>query len=166
MPNPLHLRLGEHRTLLRQSLELNPFLFESCKVFSELKGDIELTLHLQGDASLRIELDARLVRRAISNLVVNALRHARAHIDVHVVHEGQTIRIDVEDDGLGIQIADRERIFQPFQRLEDERTQRGRGFGLGLAIVRRVAEVSGGRIVALRSDLGGARMRLSLPLHA
>jgi signal transduction histidine kinase len=110
-----------------------------------------------------VEIDARLFRRAISNLIVNALRHAHSRVEVSLERKEQVLCIHVDDDGPGIPVADRERIFEPFQRLDDERTRNGRGSGLGLAIVRRIAEVHGGHISVLTSGLGGARFQFSLP---
>ncbi len=73
--------------------------------------------------------------------------------------------VDVEDDGDGIDPADRERVFERFVRLDDSRTRATGGAGIGLALVRAVAERHGGSIEADESPaLGGARFRLSVPL--
>lgn len=161
-----YVRLGDHRLPAQSSVDVHPLMGKLFEVLSELKGDRALTTRMPAEKPLWVDVEARLLRRAVSNLVVNALRHAHSRVEINVTREERTIRIDVDDDGPGIAVADRERIFEPFQRLDDERTQNSRGFGLGLAIVRRIAEVHGGSVVVLESDWGGARMRLLFPQNA
>jgi signal transduction histidine kinase len=161
-----YVRLKDHRAPVRTSVELRPVIDELVEVLSELKGDIALTIRAPDEKTLRVDVEARLIRRAVSNLIVNALRHTRSRVEITVAREGHAIRIYVDDDGPGIPATDRERIFEPFQRLDDERTNSSRGFGLGLAIVRRIAEVHGGSVAVFTSDWGGARLRLSFPQNA
>jgi signal transduction histidine kinase len=71
--------------------------------------------------------------------------------------------VAVDDDGAGVPAAQREAVFEPFRRLEGERERRSRGWGLGLAIVRRVAESHGGRACMQDAPLGGARLRIDWP---
>ena len=71
----------------------------------------------------------------------------------------------VEDDGPGIAEKDRERVFQPFTRLDDSRTRASGGYGLGLSIVSRIAFWFGGQVTVDRSEsLGGARFVMSWPV--
>ena len=74
-----------------------------------------------------------------------------------------TLVLTVDDDGPGIPAADRARVFEPFQRLDSSRDRQTGGFGLGLAIVRRVALVHGGDVRLEDSPLGGARFVMTLP---
>ena len=69
----------------------------------------------------------------------------------------------VDDDGIGIPDEERERIFEPFYRLDRSRDRATGGFGLGLAISRRALEAQGGTLTVEASPLGGARFRLWLP---
>ena len=69
----------------------------------------------------------------------------------------------VDDDGIGIPDDERERIFEPFYRLDRSRDRATGGFGLGLAISRRALEAQGGTLTVEASPLGGARFRLWLP---
>jgi signal transduction histidine kinase len=71
--------------------------------------------------------------------------------------------VAVDDDGPGVPPAQREAVFTPFKRLDGERERRSRGWGLGLAIVRRVAEAHGGRATMQDAPLGGARLLLQWP---
>jgi len=75
--------------------------------------------------------------------------------------EGQT-RIVVEDDGKGIPDTERETIFKAFTRIDDSRNRDTGGYGLGLAIVSRIATLHGGRVfVDTSADLGGARFTIA-----
>jgi two-component system, OmpR family, sensor kinase ParS len=69
--------------------------------------------------------------------------------------------IHVDDDGAGIPAPDRERLFEPFVRLDGSRDRESGGFGLGLAIVRQVARWHGGEASITESPLGGARVTIA-----
>ena len=99
---------------------------------------------------------------AISNLLVNASHYATENIGCTVRCDGQTYQIDVEDDGKGIPDSERESIFKAFTRIDDSRNRETGGYGLGLAIVARIATLHGGGVTAGESnDLGGAMFTLS-----
>ncbi|VVO35415.1 ATP-binding protein [Pseudomonas fluorescens] len=112
----------------------------------------------------RFVLDPRLTARAIQNLLRNAMRYCekRIQVGVHVGSKGCEIWVD--DDGIGIPDDERERIFEPFYRLDRSRDRATGGFGLGLAISRRALEAQGGTLTVEPSPLGGARFRLWLPM--
>jgi signal transduction histidine kinase len=91
--------------------------------------------------------DADGLRRMLGNLIDNAARYARSRVEVSVAARGQSVKICVTDDGPGIPPADRERAFGRFARLEAARSRDGDdagGAGLGLAIVRAIAQAHGG----------------------
>jgi signal transduction histidine kinase len=73
--------------------------------------------------------------------------------------------LDVDDDGPGIPEADRTRVFERWVRLDDARTRAEGGTGLGLALVREIARMHGGRVSVQDSPMGGARLHLELPQH-
>jgi two-component system sensor kinase ParS len=109
--------------------------------------------------SLRME--PRLMELALSNLLANALRYARSSVSIEVARENGLCRVVVEDDGEGIPAADRAAVFRAFTRLDTSRNRETGGFGLGLAIVARIAALHGGRAIAdSSSSLGGARLAL------
>jgi signal transduction histidine kinase len=107
--------------------------------------------------SLRCE--PRYMARALVNLLRNARAHARSTIRVTLLRNGNRTQVRVEDDGRGIPTADRERVFEPFARIDDGRDPGG--FGLGLAIVREVARWHGGEARIDDSPLGGTRVSIS-----
>ena len=111
----------------------------------------------------RFTLDPRLTARAIQNLLRNAMRYCEKRIQVGVQVCAKGCEIWVDDDGIGIPDDERERIFEPFYRLDRSRDRATGGLGLGLAISRRALEAQGGTLTVEPSPLGGARFRLWLP---
>ncbi|VVM94427.1 ATP-binding protein [Pseudomonas fluorescens] len=114
----------------------------------------------------RFSLDPRLTARALQNLLRNAMRYCEKRIQVGVQVSAGGCEIWVDDDGIGIPDDERERIFEPFYRLDRSRDRATGGFGLGLAISRRALEAQGGTLTVEASPLGGARFRLWLPASA
>jgi signal transduction histidine kinase len=108
--------------------------------------------------SLRCE--PRYMARAVLNMIRNALQHARSTVIVRVRNEENSTVIDVDDDGCGVPVGDRERLFEPFVRLDGSRDRESGGFGIGLAIVRQVARWHGGEATIGDSPLGGARVTI------
>ena len=108
-----------------------------------------------------VRCEPRYMARAVVNLLRNALLHARSTVRVSLRRENERTVIDVDDDGVGIDADDRERLFEPFVRLDRSRGRDSGGFGLGLAIVRQVARWHGGDAVITHSPLGGARVSIA-----
>ncbi|GIH39154.1 hypothetical protein Mco01_21540 [Microbispora corallina] len=100
---------------------------------------------------------------ALTNLIVNAQRHARSVVRVTVEQDGGEAVVTVLDDGDGIALEDRERVFEPFVRLQDGRRRDPKGTGLGLAISRAVAGAHEGTL-RVEDSPRGARFVLRLPL--
>ncbi|WP_051222525.1 sensor histidine kinase [Agrococcus lahaulensis] len=110
-----------------------------------------------------VEGDARLLGLACRNLVDNALRHARDRIALGSgVRDGRAM-LWVDDDGAGVPVEERERVFERFVRLDEARARDDGGAGLGLAIARQVARAYGGDAWVTDAPLGGARFVLELP---
>lgn len=107
--------------------------------------------------------DARLLGRALRNLVDNGMRHASSRIALgSVVRDGRAM-VWVDDDGAGVAPSERERVFERFVRLDEARARDDGGSGLGLSIVREVARAHGGDAWIGQSPSGGARFVLELP---
>lgn len=104
--------------------------------------------------------------RMVGNLVDNALRYASSKVDLSVTASPGWAHISVRDDGPGIPEADRERVWDRFVRLDDDRCQASGGSGLGLAIVRETAVAHGGEASVGNASPGpGAEFIIRLPLH-
>ncbi|MFB4278081.1 sensor histidine kinase [Nonomuraea sp. MTCD27] len=101
--------------------------------------------------------------RVLTNLLANARRHARSHIDVTVEQVDHQAVVTVQDDGAGIAAEDRERIFDPFVRLPESQRLDPGGSGLGLAISRETCQAHGGSLT-VEDCPDGARFALRLPV--
>jgi signal transduction histidine kinase len=113
----------------------------------------------------RICGDPGAMTRVLRNLLDNADRHARSVVEILVCHRGGFVEILVSDDGPGIPVAERLRVFDRFVRLDTSRSRRGGGTGLGLSIVSEIVAAHGGHVVIDERPGGGAEVRVSLPLR-
>jgi two-component system osmolarity sensor histidine kinase EnvZ len=117
---------------------------------------------LAADPALEAPVRPNALKRALSNLVMNAAAHGE-HVEVAVQTRQGAVEIVVDDDGPGIPAERYEEAFKAFGRLDEARNQNTKGVGLGLAIARDVARGHGGDIVLDRSPLGGLRATMRLP---
>jgi signal transduction histidine kinase len=109
----------------------------------------------------QLSCDSKYLSRALVNVVRNAMRYANSRVALTVERAGGRTVINVDDDGPGVPPAERERLFEPFTRLEGSRDRETGGVGLGLAIVKSVAEWHGGEARISDSPLGGARVSIT-----
>jgi two-component system sensor histidine kinase KdpD len=108
-----------------------------------------------------VDADPGLLERVLANLLDNALRHGGdGPVQVVATSGAESAKLAIVDHGPGVAEADRERLFTPFQRMDD----RASGVGLGLSVARGFMEAMGGALVADRSPGGGLTMRLRVPL--
>ncbi len=106
---------------------------------------------------LTVQLRQDALRRALTNLVDNARRHA-GRVVMSALAAGRSVLVMVDDDGPGIPLDRRESVFRPFQ------TGSAGGTGLGLTIARDIVRAHGGEITLEQSPLGGLRARIQLPV--
>jgi two-component system sensor histidine kinase KdpD len=111
-----------------------------------------------------VEADPGLLERVLVNLIDNAVRHGgdAGRVEVSAIAGEFSAKLKVSDDGPGVPESQRERLFEPFQRLDDRRS--ASGVGLGLSVARGFTEAMGGALIADSSPSGGLLMRLRLPL--
>ncbi len=142
-----------------------------------LLADRRLNLECVFEAPrLALSLDLERIEQVVTNLLSNAIRYGRPGGSVRVsVRRSQSedgrqnrfpIEVAVEDDGPGIPVPDRERLFEPYVRgrAKQDRSQlNGDGLGIGLSICRRIIAAHGGSISVDASSLGGARFEFRLP---
>ena len=106
-------------------------------------------------------MDPRLMELAFSNLLVNACRYGDGAVKCSVVQQTGEYLLSVEDDGKGIPETERKAVFKAFTRIDDSRNRETGGYGLGLAIVARIATLHGGvATVDTSADLGGAQFSI------
>ena len=112
---------------------------------------------------VEIEGDATLLRRLIRNLLENAVKHGRPPVRIAVASDGSSARIAVSDRGEGIAEEERARVFEPFYRPAG-RSESAGGWGLGLSLVRQIAERHGGRVACEAEPHGGSRFVAEIPV--
>ena len=127
-----------------------------------VEGAARFDADVEGDA-VAVEGDERLLRRALRNLLENARRYGGGEVQVRVQAQGGQATLRVCDRGPGVPEASRERIFEPFYRLPGHAELAG-GVGLGLSLVKQIAERHGGSIRCEAHEGGGSCFVLSLPL--
>lgn len=108
-----------------------------------------------------VRIEPRFMARAVINLLRNAIRYADERVQVSLTRAGDHYEVRVNDDGPGVPLDGREKIFEPFARLDASRDRRTGGFGLGLALVRRVSQSHRGHVEVTDSPWGGASFRLT-----
>ena len=112
----------------------------------------------------RVTGDPGELGRVVRNLLDNASSHARSRVAVAVSTGEGSVWLVVDDDGPGIPAEDHDRVFDRFTRLDEGRGRAGGGAGLGLAMVRAIAERHGGSVHLDDAPLGGARFVVRLPI--
>lgn len=134
---------------------------------------VELSLQPVPDETLWVWADRRRLRQVINNLVQNAIRHSPTggtiELSVSVVSggaDGQQVCILVRDEGPGIPVEERERIFERLVRLDPSRNRQSGGQGLGLSIVLQIVEAHGGKVGVTDAPGGGAQFWVRLPMSA
>jgi signal transduction histidine kinase len=126
---------------------------------------IDADLEMQTDGPLEVQGIAKLLRRAVRNLLENARRYSEGEITLSLSKQDGMALIRVEDHGPGVPKAQRERIFEKFYRLPGA-SERSGGVGLGLSLVRSIAERHGGTVhcEARQDGRSGASFVICLPL--
>lgn len=121
------------------------------------RHDVEVS----GEAAI-VKGNARLLARAVRNLMQNAVRHGAPPVSATISCGPGVVELVVRDHGPGIPDAERERVFEPFYR-PTGRSEHAGGWGLGLALVRQIAERHGGGVRQETPADGGARFVVTLP---
>jgi two-component system, OmpR family, sensor kinase len=139
-------------------VELAMVVGEVCRQAQRVHPEREL---VSSRAGVAVEGDEDAIRQLIWILLDNAMRHSRSRVSVTLTREGEWARLTVADDGPGIALEERERVFERFYRSDRART--GQGAGLGLSIARWIVEQHRGRILAGEGPDGGAALYVDLP---
>jgi two-component system, OmpR family, osmolarity sensor histidine kinase EnvZ len=132
------------------------------EVGKQTNGAKQITIGLD-QKPLIVPLRRHAFKRAVANLVNNAVRFGD-HIAVRAERLDGSLVIEVDDDGPGIPVSEREQVFRPFYRLDHARNQDSGSTGLGLAIARDIARIHGGDISLGESKLGGLKAVLKVPV--
>jgi len=126
-------------------------------------SELGLEVRLVASEPVVARIRSAAVRRALRNLIENAVRYGK-RARVGLVREGEEAVVRVDDDGPGIPLDKLEEVFEPFVRLDPSRSSETGGVGLGLAIARGIARAHGGEVSLVNRPEGGLRACLRLPL--
>jgi len=148
------------REVVRLEVEVNLV----AEFLTQLAEDRQLEITVAGKASVRA--NRLLVQRAITNLVSNAIRHARERTAIEVtIEQSETVAtLCVVNQGSAIATADLPRIFERFYRVDADRSRHSGGAGLGLAIVRSIMEMHGGEVTVSSTTSGRTTFQLRFPV--
>jgi two-component system sensor histidine kinase KdpD len=129
-------------------------------LLSTVRFDLQLTDELPEIPADPVQLD-----QVFTNLLENAARHSPSGgtVHIHVGRDGAAVRVRIADEGLGIPLAQREKVFEPFYRGREDPERPGSG--LGLAIVRAIVTAHDGRIWIEETTAGGTAVVLDLPIE-
>ena len=141
-------------------VDLDDLLFGEAK---RLRSTTKLGIDTAGVSAGRVMGDRAHLEKAVRNLADNAARHARKRVVMSLQRTAGEVMLTVEDDGDGIPVADRERVFERFVRLDGARARDSGGSGLGLAIVAEIVRAHDGAVAVREASSGGARVEVRLP---
>jgi signal transduction histidine kinase len=145
----------------KRNIDLSALVESLCADLDDLGEPV--TWHAHKPAPLACRPDE--IRRAVRNLVENAVAYG-GRANVQICETPAAYEILIEDEGPGIPDGDQGRVFEPFVRLESSRNTETGGTGLGLTLVKAIAQGHGGGVTLENRPEGGLRARLSLPREA
>ncbi len=144
-----------------EPIELNSMFEQLVEMHAPLHQGVDFEIQ-RVLPRVQVTADRRSLARAIGNLLSNAGRYAKSRVCVRAVQQREGVLIQVDDDGVGIPEADRQKVFDPFVRLTPGD---GKGTGLGLALVQRIAARHGGTVAVDQNAMGGASFSFYLPAN-
>jgi signal transduction histidine kinase len=157
-------RGDEPRPPVRRSVDVSGALHEAVADLEPLAAARGSLLRIEAAPDLRAEIDGEGLVRIVSNLVENALKYGPAGQTVKLgAQRAGGLQLVVEDEGPGIPEAERERVFERFERLDRDRNSAVSGTGLGLAVVLETVQQAGGTVRIEEASGGGARVVVVLP---
>ncbi|MCP3064770.1 HAMP domain-containing histidine kinase [Myxococcus sp. K38C18041901] len=148
----------------RVSVSLPDFLRDTAERFQRAAPECPLALELP-EALPALEVDPVLVRRALHNLLDNARKYSGpgSAVTLRASVDGDTVRLEVEDRGIGVSATDLPQLTTPFFRTDRSRARETGGVGLGLTLVRRIVEAHGGTLSFQHAPEQGTRATLVFP---
>lgn len=155
--------------LRKETIYLDEILSEAVKSFRTVAKSRNISLRFETPEEMKFSGDSQLLRRLFTNLIDNALKHAKSHVKVSAEKRNNFFEINVEDDGAGISPEAQPHIFERFYRADkarsrEEKAQTGSGAGLGLAISKFIAEAHDGNLSLAKSDANGSIFTVKFPV--
>lgn len=152
--------------LQREELYLNDLVEESCRAVKVLAQSRQVALLVEPAADLSLQGDPQLLRRMVLNLLDNALKYTPpgGFVRVELTRNGAHAELTISDTGIGIPAHAAPHVFDRFYRVDKTRTRAAGGSGLGLPIVKWIAEAHQGTITLESQPDAGSTFRIRLPL--
>jgi heavy metal sensor kinase len=156
----------------RLAIEQKPI--DLVRLVGELREDAEilaaegsLSLQCQMPAELIVHGDVRLLRRAVMNLIDNAIKYNRpgGSVTLSASAEGKNARLSIANTGRGLRIDVHQRVFDRFYRGDSSHSEETVGHGLGLSIAREIARAHGGDVTLVHSDSDATEFSIVLPIN-
>ena len=160
---------GEN-TLMTEQTELAPLVREVLEAFAPLANARQVQVSVTLDDEVIAEVDRGAMRQVLINLLDNAVKYGPSGQTISVglerASDARSARLWVEDEGPGIPASERERIWEPFHRLDRDANSAIAGSGIGLALVRNLTMAHGGRVFVEEGVTGGSRFTIEIPCAA
>lgn len=154
--------------LQKDAIYLDEILADAVKSFRTVANNRRVKLEFEMPEEMKFSGDAQLLRRLFSNLIDNALKHAKSCVKITAERLADSYVINVADDGVGVSPEAQPHIFERFYRADKARSRNanasaGSGAGLGLAISKFIAEAHGGTLALAESDSRGSIFTVRFP---
>lgn len=161
-----HHKLAHQPQLEKSDIELLSIADEVVANIRMLYPDIQIGVECPN--GLRLHCHPPSIHRLLQNLVGNACKYASTSVTVGAETSANPslIKLHVDDDGPGVPEEERPKLFEAFYRTDNSRNQKTGGYGLGLAIVDRIARLHQATVSVAASEAGGARFTVSFPLQS
>ncbi len=152
-------------TLEPEPLDVALLVAKLCRELEPRLQERRVSVRIAAQGAPRAFADARAVEQILQNLLDNALKYSdpEREIEVRVEADGDDVRVDVADQGIGIPEADRARIFERFYRVDRGRSREQGGTGLGLSIVKHLVQANGGEVWVESTPGVGSTFSFTLP---
>lgn len=157
-----HMKLSQSEEVVLQSIEPKAVITNLITEQELAFPQVEFSQNCDTDTSLNA--DPLMFKRLLQNLISNAAKHCNGEVNIALYDKNGKTRIEVHDDGEGIQAELRTKIFEPFYRIDSSRNRKTGGYGLGLSIIKKITDLHEAKVGVEQSTLGGAMFYVEFPL--
>ncbi|WP_456408659.1 ATP-binding response regulator [Caldithrix abyssi] len=157
---------GEKKRELR-TIDLVPIAKNSIETLSVLASERDIEITLRAPESLKLTADHSELEIILNNLISNAIKYNKDHGKVEVIlkESDSQVIIQVSDTGIGMTPEEQSRLFQEFVRIKNEQTRNVLGSGLGLSIVKKIAQLYNGTVSVKSEKNVGSTFTVALPIQ-